>query len=407
MKILMLSDLYHPVIGGLERHVRHLSHELVGRGHSVAVATLQQDGHPASEEDAGIRIYRLSGIAGGVPALYKDDARRFHPTAPDPLTVSALWRALRTERPDVIHAHGWILYSCLPLKRGYTKLVVTLHDYSLVCARKTYLRRGRQVCDGASFTACLACSAGQYGALKGAALTSGLFLSRTLHRRVDRYIAISRAVREATLPAAGGVPVDVIPTFVPDAVFTEPAGEARPEFLPPDDGFLLYVGDMGSHKGLDVLLEAYRAARDLPPLVILGTGSPPDWAQQIPRVSVVRNVPHEQVMAAWRRSVVGVVPSLWAEPLGQVALEAMAAGKPVVASDIGGLRDTVIHNQTGLLVPPGDAAALTQALRSLAHHPELSRRMGRKGRDRALEFRASSVAARTERLYAEVMGTRQ
>ncbi|HQH72875.1 MAG TPA: glycosyltransferase family 4 protein, partial [bacterium] len=79
------------------------------------------------------------------------------------------------------------------------------------------------------------------------------------------------------------------------------------------------------------------------------------------------------------------VPSTWIEPFGITAPEAMASGLPVVASRIGGVRQTVEHEKTGILVEPGDPHTLAEALRRLILDPDLRARMGQAGRERALD----------------------
>jgi glycosyltransferase involved in cell wall biosynthesis len=101
--------------------------------------------------------------------------------------------------------------------------------------------------------------------------------------------------------------------------------------------------------------------------------------------------------------VVGVVPSIWPEPFGQVAIEAMASGKPVVASAIGGLSDIVLDGETGLLVEPGNAEALREALRTLLLDPVKREKMGMVGRQRARLFTVGVVADRIEQIYRELL----
>src|SRR3989440_6706370 len=90
MRVLMLSEFYPPIIGGMERHVQTLSHELVRRGHHVAVATLQHGGSPVFEEDEGVRVHRLTGWNHALAAFYLDQARQFHPPVPDPGVMAGL-----------------------------------------------------------------------------------------------------------------------------------------------------------------------------------------------------------------------------------------------------------------------------------------------------------------------------
>lgn len=404
MRILLFADFYPPVLGGMERHVQTVAHEFVRRGHSVAVATLAHEGSPAYENDCGVRIYRLPGWNRALKPFYASADRQFHPTMPDPGVISGLRHVVERERPEIIHGRGWMLYSYLPLRARYDiPLVVTLHDYSLVCPRKTYTRHG-QVCDGPGYAKCVACATEQYGAAKSLLLCTGLAASKRLHGRVDRYVGISRAVRDANIQSAGRPPrpFSVIPTFVPDALL-DPAPEAeRPAFLPVDDGYILFVGEFAAHKGPQVLLEAYEGLTDPPPLVMIGSEHGKRPMAFPPGVIVARNAPHAAVMAAWRHCAFGVAPSIWPEPLGQVAIEAMTARKPVIASAVGGLPDVVVDGETGLLTPPGDAVALSAAMRTLLLDPARRERMGAAGYERARRFTVGVVASEIERLYAEV-----
>ena len=426
MHILELTDFYRPVIGGLERHVETFSRELVGLGHTVTVVTLQTGDHPTEETLDGVRVLRIRGWSSALTALHADATRPFHPTFPDPGALAAMRRVVRQECPDVVHSHSWLQYSYFPLHRqqrgpGH---VVTLHDYGLACAKKTYQyvprghadpAAGRQPrtanasrpCSGPHLAKCLSCAPEQYGILKGAAVTTGLRASRVLHSRADRYIAISTAVADGSreaLPRESDI-VCVIPTMVPNNLPALARLTPRPAFLPPEDDYLMFVGALGPHKGVDVLLEARRRMRNRPPLVLIGTPRA-DTHIDDPGVFVARDVPSAQAMASWMRASVAVVPSVWAEPMGQVAVEAMLAGRPVVASDVGGLRDVVEGGTTGLMVPPGDPGALAAALDHLLDDPESRQRMGTMGRQHARQFEASVVAPRIVEVLEDVVHRR-
>src|SRR5205085_11077546 len=96
----------------------------------------------------------------------------------DPEPALALRGLVARERPQIVHAHNWIMHSFLPLKPiSGARLVVTLHDYGLVCATKRLMYRGMP-CDGAALGRCLACARGQYGAAKGAATVVGTRLMK-------------------------------------------------------------------------------------------------------------------------------------------------------------------------------------------------------------------------------------
>ena len=105
--------------------------------------------------------------------------------------------------------------------------------------------------------------------------------------------------------------------------------------------------------------------------------------------------------------MLGLAPSIWPDPCPTVAMEAMATGRPVIASRIGGLIDMVSHEATGLLVSPGDVTALRLAMERLINAPDLRARMGQAAKRRVLEFQAQSVVPRIEQAYHQVVGSRE
>jgi glycosyltransferase involved in cell wall biosynthesis len=333
-----------------------------------------------------------------VPGAHRDSTRPFHPPAPDPGVVRALRGLLRDLRPDVVHGHTWMLTSFLALRPArHVRVVRTLHDHGAVCAKRTLLRDGA-ICDGPG-TRCFPCASTQYGAVRAGAIVAGLRVSRVLERRVDHYVAISRTVADAAVTVTDGRPVSIIPPFVADDLATRAPDRPRPRFLPPDDGYVLYVGDLSRHKGVDVLLEADRLLGHRVPIVMIGRPAR-DWDRppRSPSVTLVPGAAHDDVMAAWRRSALGVVPSVWPEPFGLVAVEAMRCGKPVVASRTGGLVD-IVDEGSGVLVEPGDPVALAGAVADVWADGAKRRRLGEGARARSERFTASSVVPSIEAVY--------
>lgn len=404
MRILLLSQFYPPIVGGEERHVRNLAAALVQRGHQVSVATLWYPGAKACELDGEVRVYRICGTLQRLSGLFAESERRHAPPFPDPELVAALGRVTAKEKPDVVHAHNWLLASFLPLKSWCgARLVVTLHDYSLVCAKKNFMHDG-EVCAGPGLSRCLPCAAAHYGAVKGAVTTLGNFASRALaHRAVDRFIAVSHAVARHTGLAEAGVSFEVIPNFVPDDVarLSSTIDPVIGEL--PSEPFILFVGDLMHLKGVDVLLEGYASLERAPPLVLIGRRCQ-DTPAELPRnVRLFSMWPHAAIMHAWRRCLFGVLPSVGPEACATVVMEAMASGKPVLASDIGGMPDLVDSGETGLLVPPGNAPALANAIQWLLRNPQLIANMGAAALARVERLKAGSVVARIERVYYEVI----
>ncbi|HET7511003.1 MAG TPA: glycosyltransferase family 4 protein [Solirubrobacterales bacterium] len=396
MRIMMLAQSFAPIVGGEERVVEELSRELVARGHQVSIATLQQPGDITPGEIAGAQVHTLRSTSYRITRSNQDAERRHAPPAPDPETVLDLQRVLRRERPQVIHAHNWIVHSYLPLAReAHSALALSLHDYGLICATKR-LRRKDHLCSGPAPVKCQLCAGQHYGLAKGLVTAFGVRGRETkLRRAVDVFLPVSTTVEE--LCRIGGNETSrVIPNFI--AGLPDPPSEDPRLAQLPDEPFILFFGDATEDKGAWHLAEAYARLEDPPPLVLVGRCYLPELTKR-PGVHPLGAWPHALAIEALRRSLFSVAPSLWPEPFGLVALEAAAAGKPIVASDIGGLRDIVVDGETGFLVPPDDRTALVEALRKMIADEELRARFGAAAKQRAADFSPVAIMPRYEEAY--------
>jgi glycosyltransferase involved in cell wall biosynthesis len=190
-------------------------------------------------------------------------------------------------------------------------------------------------------------------------------LARPVLRRARVVIAPSTALADEAR-RLGAEDVRVIPSGVDlPAVVSEEAD-------PPE---VLYAGRLSPEKGVRELVAAAVGL----PLVVAGDGPLRD---EVP--GAMGFVPHDELERLFERAAVVACPS-HREGFGVVCAEAMAFGRPVVAGDVGGLRDLVVHEETGLLVPPGDVEALRAALQRLLADPDLRRRFGEAGRARIAE----------------------
>jgi glycosyltransferase involved in cell wall biosynthesis len=266
--------------------------------------------------------FRDFGLAYG-PGVVANLRRR--PWAA-PLMLASMAAATRRagRSADVVHAH-W-LPTVLPAAFAGRPLVVTLHGSDMALARR------------------------------------GRVLARRLLGRAAVVIAVSESLA-AEARELGARDVRVIPNGVdvPSSV-----GE---EADPPE---VLFVGRLSAEKGIEDLVAAANGLN----LVVVGDGPLRD---RVP--AALGFVPREEVERRYERAAVVACPS-HREGFGLACAEAMAHGRPVVASAVGGLRELVADGETGLLVPPGDRAALRDAVRSLLADPERRRRMGAAGRER-------------------------
>jgi glycosyltransferase involved in cell wall biosynthesis len=396
MRVLLLSQFYAPVVGGVERVVEDVARALVRRGHEVSVATLSI-GTPTELD--GVSVYRLRTSTQRLPGIHREPDRPHAPPAPDPEAVFALRRIVARVRPDVVHAHDWLVHSYLPLRKlGGPSLVLSLHDHSLVCATRRLFRHGTP-CTGPALFKCLECAGARYGFLRGAALVGLTRVGdRTLRSSVDMFLPVSESVvRAAGLRGPRAVPFQVIPNFV-SADLTDRAARADAGVeLPPE--FLLYVGDATQDKGIDTLLDAHATLSSSPPLVVLGRRY--SEGLRTPRSDVrslgARN--HEGALALIRRSLITIVPSLVPETFGMVALEAMALGRPIVASRVGGLAELLRDGETALLVRPGDSEELRDALVRLLEQPSERQRLATAAELDAERFAERSIVPRLEDAY--------
>ena len=170
-------------------------------------------------------------------------------------------------------------------------------------------------------------------------------------------------------------------------------GNMRPRHRtrPEDPAVVIYAGRITAEKGLAVVIEALGATQHDAPVELRIAGVMEDqryWlhCQQLQAAAMARNpdltitylghVDYDAIDEQFRQSDIVTIPSQWPEPLGAVALEAMSAGAAVIASSVGGLNDTLVHDYNGLHADPGDVESWVKALTTLLQHPELARRLG-------------------------------
>lgn len=407
LKVLLLSQFYWPVAGGAELHVRNLAMGLSRRGHQVTIATLAQQGSPALELDGPVQVHRVDGWLQRLPMLFTPGIPRSAAPLPDPGVASSILRIVRDERPDIVHAHDWLMHSYLPVAPFLAPpLVASLHNFGVACPKHSLIRNG-ELCSGPGVEKCLRCAARHYGAARGAATCVSLWTMSPLQRRaVRQFLPVSEDVARGNRLQESGLPYTVIPNFVPDDV-AEPSKDAVSAARElPAEPFLLFVGALSRAKGLHILFDAYRRLSNPPPLVVIGftARDTQDVLVGAPAGTVIRRSwEHGAVMEAWRRCAVGVVPSTWREPCPTVVIEAMAVGVPLVASALGGIPEIIEDGVSGLLVPDMDGRSLAAALGRLLGDEALRQRLGQAARERSEGFLASSVIPRVEAAYRSAL----
>lgn len=329
-------------------------------------------------------------VARNDPALGRSRLRQALTAWRAPFSRQAYRRVrehLRAHAAQVGHVHNWFPVFSPAVYDAHHDLgipvVQTLHNYRLSCAAGTHLRGGRDCGDCSSRDRRAAV---RHGCYRGSRLGSEVW-RRTIEAGfasgrfagVDAYVAPSQAVARAHV--ALGLPAErihVIPHGCPD-----PWERAGPPPVDPASG-CLFVGRLSDEKGVPVLLEA---CRGLPtPLRVVGTGPLADplraLAQERSTVTFAGEVPPAEVPAQLAEAAVVVMPHTWREPFGLIAVEALAAGRPVIASRLGGPAEIVEDGVSGLLVPPGDPHALRAAIDGLLGDPDRLAAMSQAARAR-------------------------
>jgi glycosyltransferase involved in cell wall biosynthesis len=414
MRILLATDHFPPFIGGAHRQAHLLAVGMAERGHEVDVVTPWHGGLPSYELQGSVAVHRVRQLRTALPALVRDPEQRHQPPFPDPVTILGVRRLISRINPDLIHAYGWLAFSvATALGRRRIPLLISARDYGYFCATRTLLRKG-EPCSGPSPLKCLACSANYYGTPKGLAATVGVYACRpALARKMTGLHSVSTFVHDVTtrhLFGSKGTPEDLVQVTIPSFQDVEPTDDVRqddPEIAPylerlPSEPFILFVGAFRKVKGLETLFDAYRRLDSPPPLVLMGTYERDSPDKFPPEATVLTDVPHAAVMAAWDRALFGVMPSLWPEPFGATIAEAMNRGRPVIGTRLGGHVD-MVGDTAGLLVPQGDVDALAGAMKALIDDPSRREEYGRAAMERAKAFAASAVIPRFEQAYRDVL----
>jgi glycosyltransferase involved in cell wall biosynthesis len=292
-------------------------------------------------------------------------------------TYRDLKAVLLGQRPEVVHIHNTfpllsasVLYAC---RDARVPVVTTLHNYRLACAGGTFFRGGA-VChdctDGRHIRAV------RHGCYRGSpAATAPLALAVTVQRQawrslVSAYIFISAAQRDLMQGL----------DFAPDRVFV------RHNLIPARDRLrtaptptVIYAGRLDEAKGVRLLMAGWDRYRELSgepglSLVIAGAGSLGDevaaWASARPSVDLKGPVSSDRCAELISTARAVLLPSAWEEPFGLVAVEAMAAGVPPIATGHGAFTELITPGVDGALFSPGDPAALALAIADVERNPE-------------------------------------
>ncbi len=387
MRIILVNK-YARVTGGADVHCLELAKGLRERGHEVVFLATADEGNldqhgtfvkptVTNNTRGQVRGARAAAVAG----------QAFWNTS-----VAAATKELITSfRPDIVHVHK--LYPQLSVapvvvaSRLRIPVVQTIHDYEFISASAlddvgSWLDRNEEQ------TAYRALNTLLFG------------VKRLVHiPRIDSWIAISRSIADAYRKRG------IITTVLPH--FTQPFPGALPAFI--DRVGVLFIGRLSEEKGLRHVLGLPGLLPADTPIVVAGDGPLVDEvqraAQAVPSLTYLGKLDREAVAHQLASARIVIMPSLWQEPAGLVALEAMAAGAPLIVYDSGGLAEYVADAAAGLIVAPS-ATLLAEAITSLYDDRETWEKFSADAREAVRRDHTCPVYLdRIERIYSDLIET--
>lgn len=355
MKVMLVCPYSLSLPGGVQGQVLGLARALRDHGVDAVVVAPCDDTPP---EPGVLAVGRSVPLASNGSVA---------PLAPDPAAFARTVAAIRAEKPDVVHVHE-------PLSPGPCWAALL----------------GSRVPAVGTFHASGNAPTALYRTFRP--------LVRALARRLAVRTAVSddaRAVAERFLGGAYRV--------LPNAVDVERFAKAEP--WPSERPAILFVGRHEERKGLGVLVEAFAELDRDAVLWVAGSGPETDAlaARGVPAVEWLGPISEDEKARRLAGASVFCAPSIHGESFGIVLLEGMAAGAPVVASDIAGYRDVARRDREALLVEPGDPVALRHGLRRVLDDAEFARQLVDAGCGRARAFSMSSLAERYLGVYDQAI----
>ncbi|MBI3432266.1 MAG: glycosyltransferase family 4 protein [Hydrogenophilales bacterium] len=376
MKILIANKFFFRN-GGSEVVMFQERDFLLRQGHSVVDFSMQDERNLPSDY-ADRFVERQDYRGGGKWAKLKSAASMIHSSE----AVRRVSELIKATRPDLVHCHN-IYHQLTPSIIGAAKrlgvpVVLTLHDSKPVCPVYNRLSHGKpcSACLDGDFAQVMKrrCAEGSLG--KSALLYAEAVVQRRLgnYEQVDAFIAPSRFMQESV---SHRIPAEKI-RLLYNGMDTEGVRGSGT-----DDGYVLYLGRLSAEKGVGTLLEAHASSRNGWNLMVAGTGPlEAEFKSKYKHASFVGHVTGDRLREVIDRAAAVVVPSECYENCPMSVLEAMAYGKPVVGSRMGGIPELVVDGETGFLFEAGNVDDLRTRLDQLMGDGDLRRRLGDNARHR-------------------------
>jgi len=385
MKILFVNKYYHPS-GGPETVMLQSKEKLESLGNEVVLFSMQ---HPRNLETKYSRYFVCNVDYNGSNSILektKMSLNIFYSLE----AKKKMEFLLKEEKPDLAHLHNiyhQISPSILPvLNKKNIPVVMTLHDFKLVCPNYTFLRDGQvcEECKGKHFY-----KAVKYKCVKGSYLKSftcavEMYLHKIfkLYENVDRFIVLSQFSKERFIRY--GLPEDKL-IFLPNYLKIPSLTENNDK-----DRYILFFGRLSDKNGIFTLIRAMKRLPEVK-LLVLGEGEQQELILNYIRENGMENVKilgfkqGEQLRKLIQDSYYTVFPNHYYHLCPMSVLESFAFGKPVIGSNLGSIPELINDGIDGLLFEPGNVEDLAEKIKYLYHHPLLAQKMGISARKKVEE----------------------
>jgi glycosyltransferase involved in cell wall biosynthesis len=376
MKILYLNTLYSPDIrGGAELSLKLLVEGMQAKGHVVVVLCMVAEQGLKIDFENGVKVYRA-----GLKNIYWPYSEKKHPTL-SRLTwhfrdsynagmKSYVAEVLQKEKPDLVSCHnlaGWSVAVYDEIQKAGVPIIQVLHDLYLLCANSN-MYKGDAPCD----KICLSCKLLRFKHQeKSAKVAAVVGISKSILNRFEQEGYFS-AAQKYVIHNTRNIP--------------DPGFRAKRE--PTETLKIGYLGTLSKIKGIEWLIEEFQKTEMNATLSIAGKGKE-KYEENLkaiaedPRINFLGYVKPQEFFSVID---VLVVPSLWEEPLGMVAIEALANHIPVIANRAGGLKETVIDGFNGLFCEAENPNSLGRSMEKLSLDIDLYNRLSLNARDSVAEI---------------------
>lgn len=405
MKICIITNTFSPdLIGGSNIYTESISQELVNKNNEVIIIAADANKKGIVQESDNIRIYyfRPFNIATcsdvGKGNIFKQaiwtifDIYNYY-------SYRKIHYILSKEKPDVVHIHTPLditLSAFDAVKKLKLPLVLTTHDYLLLCRRVILLHNSGVICTKKNINPICKIYRNFTKKIVNSKPNMVIFPSKFISDIFEKDNFFNKS-EKVILPYP--VRLNNYPTYQSKGRDSNNQGKFK----------ILYVGSLSRHKGVDVLISAFKKIHDKDniELSIIGTGRYEEYlktmASNDKRIIFHGKIRNNDINKFYNNADILVIPSVWNEVLGIVILEAFSAGIPAIGSRIGGIPEVIKHNYNGFLFEPGNVDQIKTTLENLINKPSALVELGKNALETAKQYGMQNHIEQLVQYYKQAM----